>query len=276
MHVHGLGKRRRAAEDMEAIYAALLQNQEAISDLEDLLYPISDDDDEGDDDDEEGRAAALLGELEDLEEEQELMLAVLNELGANFERLSQSLGVQRQHFGLNSAFFRDLSPASVRKDFRFDAGEIRALVQAFGLEGRDVLTPDRARFAGDEALLVVLTRLAYPTRWTSLSVKLGAQPGHLSALCRATCAYLDDHFAIPLSNLFAKLDAQRVTAYCAAVRIKSGTNNDQCSGFLDGEFIKHCRPNKDQVRTPSMHRAPTATTRTLARAGREAHYCDDR
>ena len=110
MHVHGLGKRRRAAEDMEAIYAALLQNQEAISDLKDLLYPISDDDDdddEGDDDDEEGRAAALLGELEDLEEEQELMLAVLNELGANFERLSQSLGVQRQHFGLNSAFFRE-------------------------------------------------------------------------------------------------------------------------------------------------------------------------
>ena len=67
------------------------------------------DDDEGDDDDEEGRAAALLGELEDLEEEQELMLAVLKELGANFiERLSQSLlGVQRQHFGLNSAFFRE-------------------------------------------------------------------------------------------------------------------------------------------------------------------------
>ena len=114
------------------------------------------------------------------------------------------------------------------------------------MEGMSVVTPSRSTFTSDEALLVVLARLAYPVRWKSLALKLGAQPGHLCAVFRTTCDFLNERFAQPLSDIFAKLDPARVNAYTSAVHLKSGTQNHNCIGFTDGEFLKHCRPQKNQ------------------------------
>ena len=103
-----------------------------LGEVEDELADLTAGDD--DEDEEEGsdyseRLALLQSELEELEEDKQLFLALLVELEADFELLSESLGVRRSFFGLQSDIIKSLTPAGEKgvKHVRKDVCMIRVL-----------------------------------------------------------------------------------------------------------------------------------------------------
>jgi len=106
-----------------------------------------------------------------------------------------------------------------------------------------LVTLCRASFEADEALLVVLAKIAYPCRCSTLEV----QPGHLCA--EFTTSQLDlqnKRFAQqqqPLCDLFSKLDittVNEIASWCSS-RAERVTQIALGSSMA-AEFLKHCRP----------------------------------
>ena len=132
--------------------------------------------------------------------------------------------------------------------FRFSKKDFGRLRDALELgEGVTIRTPDRATFTGEEGLLVLLCRLAYPNRWGSLATSMfPAQPGHLCALFLVTLQHVDEKFAVPLGGILKHMPLDRLNYYAQAVQSVTGTGNSECIGFIDGTFRKHARPHDGQ------------------------------
>ena len=80
--------------------------------------------------------------------------------------------------------------------------------------GVHITTQQRVSFTGEEALLVLLYRMAYPARLvTRATTMFKCQPGHLCDLFTLTLAHVDFYFAQPLQNVFGEIARSRLALY---------------------------------------------------------------
>jgi len=113
--------------------------------------------------------------------------------------------------------------------------------------GVHITTQQRVSFTGEEALLVLLYRMAYPARWvTQATTMFKCQPGHLCDLFTLTLAHVDFYFAGPLQNVFGKMPRSRLALYARQIQRLTRTGNASCIGFIDGTFRPHARPKEGQ------------------------------
>jgi hypothetical protein len=156
---------------------------------------------------------------------------------------SQRLHIRRGRWGRD-----DWPDAQFYHYFRFKKEHFVRLTLALNL-GADVQIKTRQRlsFTGEEALMVLLYRMAYPGRWISAAGSMfRCQPGHLCDLFLRTLEYIDAYFAQPLSDVLHKIPQARLAYYAQQIQLLTRTGNDTCIGFIDGTFRHHARPHEGQ------------------------------
>lgn len=158
--------------------------------------------------------------------------------------------------------------------FRFrrdDIDELRTLLRV----PDEVMSAQRVRVSGMEALCMTLRRLAYPNRLCELEMQFGRHGTVVSSVVNKVLAHIEYYFAHLLSDMtshqwmnpsrlqeFAEV---RIHCVCArrgllingrlfqAVHAR-GAPLGSCWGFIDGTARRICRPTVDQQEYFSGHK----------------------
>ena len=136
--------------------------------------------------------------------------------------------------------------------FRFRRDEIRQLAAALHLPV--VVTVARSRVAAprEEALCIVLRRLAYPVRHADLAPMFSRSASALSEIGNFTTVWLAQHWGGLLQ--FDALGMSRNAArFALAVKQQSGDAADCVVGFIDGTGRAIARPVEGQRLVFSGH-----------------------
>ncbi|ETV65063.1 hypothetical protein H257_18150 [Aphanomyces astaci] len=110
-----------------------------------------------------------------------------------------------------------MSDANAVLEFRFDVGGVQRVAFLLGLPAV-VITPNRNRVVRDEAMCIVLSRLAFPTRFFDMSKTRWNK----------------------LLYFNYKLVSRNIDDYCAAIARK-GSPSQNVFGFIDGTKVQVCR-----------------------------------
>ncbi|KAF0720857.1 hypothetical protein AaE_010263 [Aphanomyces astaci] len=123
-------------------------------------------------------------------------------------------------------------------DYRFDIAGIKQLGFVLGLPAV-IITQNRVRVHRDEAMCVLLGRLAFPVRFHTMTKTFGRSR---SALCDIFMHVINELYAQWGSLLYfnQKLVAKNIDRYCSAVASK-GAPLSNVFGFIDGTKIQTCR-----------------------------------
>ena len=129
--------------------------------------------------------------------------------------------------------------------FRFFKNDIRRLKDVLRLPDT-IITYNRMRVDGIEALCIFLKRIAYPCRYVDLIPYFGrAVPGY-SIIVTYVLDHIYDNFVHLLDTLNQPLfAADKLEEYCQAIHNK-GAPLTNSFGFIDGTVRPICRPGKDQ------------------------------
>jgi hypothetical protein len=136
-------------------------------------------------------------------------------------------------FCLNS-----MTNANAILDFRFDVDGIKELGYILGLPAV-VVTANRNRVHRDEAMCVVLNRLAFPVRFYSMACVFGRSRSNLCDIFWHVINVIYEHWG-GLLYLNRKLVEKNVDRYCRAVAAKGSPMNN-VFGFIDGTKVPTCR-----------------------------------
>ncbi|ETV78082.1 hypothetical protein H257_08290 [Aphanomyces astaci] len=123
-------------------------------------------------------------------------------------------------------------------DYRFDIAGVKELGFVLGLPAV-IITPKRVRVHREEAMCVLLGRLAFPVRFHTMTKTFGRSR---SSLCDIFLHLVNELYARWGSLLFfnKKLVAKNIDRYCAAVASK-GAPLSNVFGFIDGTKVQTCR-----------------------------------
>jgi nuclease HARBI1 len=136
---------------------------------------------------------------------------------------------------------RDVADANCILDFRFDRQGIQRLFVALRLPDV-IITPQRDRVPGIEALCMVLFRLTFPKRFHDSMPKFGRSVSSQSRIFLHVIGLLYARWSTLLFCPVGLVKA-RLVAYCDAVAAKGAPLN--CVfGFIDGTKIASCRPGR--------------------------------
>jgi nuclease HARBI1 len=108
-----------------------------------------------------------------------------------------------------------------------------------------VITPNRYRAMGTEALCIMLRRLAYPCRWADLEVLFGRSQAELSSLYNCMIKDIYGRFEKVIMFDEQRLTPERMAIYAQVIKRK-GAPLDRCWGFIDGTVRSTCRPIRAQ------------------------------
>jgi hypothetical protein len=145
-----------------------------------------------------------------------------------------------------------LPPARCLERFRLNASGIRRAADALGLplEIRDVR---HGYVVGrDEAMCILLRRLASPCRWADLEAEFGRPRSFLCAAFLHMVEWVDERYAANM-RLNPIALGPRIRAYADAVA-RLGAPLETCFGFIDGTVLKVCRPCRYQREAYSGHK----------------------
>ncbi|CAN7948011.1 unnamed protein product [Ixodes hexagonus] len=141
-----------------------------------------------------------------------------------------------------------------RRQFRFHKEDLAALQSGLQIPAT-VTTAQGVAVPGDEALCIVLRRLAYPNRLFDLEGVFGRHSSTLSSISNIIMGHINERFGHLLSNMnnhswltIAKLEM------CSQAVSNKGAPLDNCWGFIDGTAWPICRPSKDQKPYFSGHK----------------------
>ena len=137
--------------------------------------------------------------------------------------------------------------------FRFNHGEYARLVRALDLPLRITLRSRRGiahPVFTEAALLVLLRRLAYPTRLSDIEGLFGVSCSTLSRACRRITEILQP-MAVQRLRRFARI-AERADAYAEAMS-RLANSPMRCIGAIDGTSIEVRRPSRGQQAMYSGH-----------------------
>lgn len=138
-----------------------------------------------------------------------------------------------------------------RHHFRFDFGDLARLVSALRMPEKLVL-PDGSIAYGEECFLIMLKRLAYPSRLHDLSLFFEKSVSFVSYAVNAALKHV-----VGMHPLLLQFDHERIRPnleqYNHAVKMK-GCTMDGIVGFIDGTARSICRPSKNQKLFYSGHK----------------------
>ena len=143
--------------------------------------------------------------------------------------------------------------AKCRRNCRFTVPEIQQLVQAFRLPGF-IRTRERYTICSVEALSMVLTRLAYPTRQEpTLAEMYGRSGSAVSAIVNHVCALIYSRFS-EMIMFDEQYVAENAVRFAEAITSKCGGMLDCIFGWIDGTKRKVAKPSKCQRVMYSGHK----------------------
>jgi hypothetical protein len=116
-------------------------------------------------------------------------------------------------------------------DFRFTADEIRELVTGFRLPST-IICIERTRSTDIEGMCILLSRLAYPVRWNSMSRVFGRSPSCMSNIFYHVLEHINTQCGV---ILYGNLDyiSLKLHEFSNAIASK-GAELHNVWGFVDG------------------------------------------
>jgi len=139
----------------------------------------------------------------------------------------------------------DMTDGEVYRNFRFSREELQTLAHNL-LPEEGIRSELRHHSPPLCALCVVLRRLAYPARWSDLSRIFRKNIGWLSSIYRVTILFLFKTWSKRLSVSYLSTN-QKIERFKNAISEKCGSILTRGAiGFLDGTWLKTCRPLNDQ------------------------------
>ena len=150
-------------------------------------------------------------------------------------------------FGAGSRYGEDhnVSPGDYYTFFRFAREDVPKLVSALRIPPEFVLDAAKNwKIDGEEALLILLRRLAYPNRLVDLSWFFHRSVGAISTIVRVVLSHLERVASVKLDNFAFDFWSDSMPSFAAAVKAKRAPLDD-CVGFVDGVFRAMCRPGRD-------------------------------
>jgi hypothetical protein len=158
------------------------------------------------------------------------------------------LWLPRQHRTVNS--FTD---DECLTNFRYNFGsDVTRLISLFGVPAT-FKKKNGGIVTGEEAMLILLARFAYPARWTALVYIFGGSPGFLSETMYLVLHWLYEHAADTLLNNFSRYSTF-FAGWAAAIARKRGSYSGGVAMFIDGTLRKMCRPSRLQQECYSGHK----------------------
>ncbi|GAV00308.1 hypothetical protein RvY_11176 [Ramazzottius varieornatus] len=128
--------------------------------------------------------------------------------------------------------------------FHFTRENIPRLKEGFGIPDA-VSLENKSLFDGVEILCILLGRLAYPSRYTTLKLIYRRSKPELSMAFSWIVGHVESKFRHLLTSLdLFWLKAADISLFCKAVRRK-GAPLRAVWGFIDGTFRPCCRPKVD-------------------------------
>ena len=150
----------------------------------------------------------------------------------------------------HTACFARFNQAECWRFFRFRKHDLHRLLFALGFPS--IIRTNTCVFSPEEALLLLLRRLAYPNRFVDLVDLFGLYEGELSSLFTWTVEFLFRSFG----HLLDALDMWQghVMRFCEVVHKKGVPQNLKVWCFVDGTIRRIARPSRGQQSQYSGHR----------------------
>ena len=137
--------------------------------------------------------------------------------------------------------------------FRFMKNDIYRLKEALHIPDT-VLTYNRMKLDGEEALCMFLQRFAYPCRYVDMISNYGRSIPEFSIVTNMMVEYIYGTFSHVLSDFNHPIfDTSKLEEYCVAIHNK-GAPLSNCFGFIDGTVRPICRPSKNQRQVYNGHK----------------------
>lgn len=141
-------------------------------------------------------------------------------------------------------------------EFRFRKNDIHRLRQALRIPD-SIVTYNRLRVDGDEALCIYLRRYSYPNLYSDLLPRFPRPVGELCIISYHILDHIYDNFAELLQDFNPQtnpiLQPGKLEVYCQAIADK-GSPLTHCFGFLDGTIQRISRPGKNQRQVYNGHK----------------------
>ena len=136
---------------------------------------------------------------------------ILKSLARPPGRRSQKSGIERAPWALD-----DFSTDRFQDLFGFeDADDVRHLMRV--MDFPDAWQVHEGTFTGEEAMSLLLRRMAYPCRFVDLQAEMWAQRGALSSLFLAVTDWMYDRWTLPLLNSGMTKWRHRAQRYADAI-----------------------------------------------------------
>ena len=175
---------------------------------------------------------------------------ILGSLARPPGRRSQKSGIERAPWALD-----DFSTDRFQDLFRFeDADDVRHLMRV--MEFPDAWQVNEGTFTGEEAMSLLLRRMAYPCRFVDLQAEMRAQRGALSSLFLAVTDWMYDRWTLPLLNSGMTKWRHRAQRYADAIDWQTSANQVEWGniiGFVDGTARRIARPSHGQEEVYDGH-----------------------
>lgn len=138
---------------------------------------------------------------------------------------------------------RAFSAAECREMFRFSADDIIEMRRLLRIP-EDIILANRTRMNGEEALLILLRRLAYPCRWVDLEPVFGLDYTILSRAFNWMLEYIYHNFGFLVTDnlrFWAQYFESCNHAICRRAGVEAGSL--PIAAFIDGKVFEICRPS---------------------------------
>jgi len=151
------------------------------------------------------------------------------------------------------ACFATAEEDNARYWFRFDLADLYRLRDALQLPRTWATTRNRYRTTDEEALLILLSRLAYPSRWSSLyDRRFGRSDAELCEIFYEITAMLERRWWPHVRCWRPAFEPVRARNLARAVARKVGYNSARVLLFLDGVDFHTMRPGGANAMQASM------------------------
>ncbi|CAM9211268.1 unnamed protein product [Discosporangium mesarthrocarpum] len=145
----------------------------------------------------------------------------------------------------------DFTPEQCFNNFRFQKADILTLVEVVGIPDR-VRTDNRSVFSRNEALLILLSRLAYPCRLGDQSRELGREYSQQSRVVSWMVEFIVGKHGHIITDGFDGW-VLNLPIFADTIRAKRGfgeeTEKGRVFALMDGTLRPHCRPANPGIQT---------------------------
>ena len=161
----------------------------------------------------------------------------------------------RKHLYIPRRFrtIRSFTPDQRLAHFRFqEATDLQRLMQVFDFP-ETFKRRNGGLVTGEEAVLILLARFTYPSRWAELIEMFGGSPGFLSETFYLALNHIHDNHADELLHNFGRYEPYFQT-WAEAIERTRGAYSGDVAFFIDGTLRKMSRPGKHQKEVYSGHK----------------------